>query len=141
MSSACQLCAGPAGEYRCAIFGTACAGDGVLSATTRRPLIRLAIDIFLERCDTDAVHHVDEALCVAVALREIAVDQPLDDVGHLGACERRTDDFAKRRLEPRAYLALVAADLDLVPLLAVLIHAEDADVAHVVVAARVHAAG
>src|SRR5207302_1895699 len=50
-------------------------------------------------------------------------------------------DFAKRRLEPRAYLALVAADLDLVPLLAVLIHAEDADVAHVVVAARVHAAG
>ena len=41
----------------------------------------------------------------------------------------------------RREFALVAADLDLVPLLAVLVDAEDADVADVVVAAGIHAAG
>src|SRR3954469_15443516 len=64
-----------------------CSGDGVLSAATRRPLINVGIDIFLERGDADAVHHIDEALGVAVPLREIAVDQTLDDLGHLGTRE------------------------------------------------------
>src|SRR3954468_6971691 len=118
-----------------------CSGDGVLSLTTRRPLINVGIDEFLERRGTDAIHHVDEALSVAVPVREIAVDQTPDDVGHLGTRECRTDDFAKRCPEPWAYLALVAADLDLIPLLAVLVDAENADMPDVVVAAGVHAAG
>src|SRR2546423_4542672 len=116
-------------------------GCGELSVTTRRCLINAAIDVFLERRDADAVHHVDEALGVAIAVAEVALDQALDHVGHLGARERGTDDFAKCGLRAtRAYLALVAADLDLVPLVAILVDAEDTDMADVVVAAGVHAA-
>src|SRR4051812_27159125 len=119
---------------------TSPSGDGELSVTTRRCLINAAIDVFLEGCDADAVHHLDEALGLAVAVREIALDQPLDDTGHLRARDGWADDFAERRLRTaRPDLALVAADLDLVPLLAVLIDAEDADVADMVVAAGVHA--
>src|SRR5438067_5834904 len=117
-------------------------GCGELSLTTRRCLINAAIDVFLERRDAEAVHHVDEALGVAVAVVEVALDQAPDHVGHLSARDRGADHFAKRGLRAtRPNLALVAADLDLVPLLAVLVDAEDADVADVVVAAGVHAAG
>src|SRR5438045_3467712 len=49
-----------------------------LSATMRRSFISVAIHEFLEGFDADAVHHVDEALGVAVAAREVAIDQPLD---------------------------------------------------------------
>ncbi len=49
---------------------------------------------------------------------------------------RRTDHMAQA-----ARLARRAADGDLIPLLAVLIHAQDADVTDVMVAAGVHAAG
>src|SRR6266568_5010499 len=111
-----------------------------LSATMRRSLISVAIHEFLEGFDADAVHHVDEALGVAVAAREVAIDQPLDHVGHLGAGEGRADHLAQRRAHARADLALVAADLDLVPLLAVLVDSEDADMADMMVAAGVHAA-
>ena len=55
--------------------------------------------------------------------------------GTSGGGERRADHLAERRV-----VALRAADRYLVPLLAVLVDAEDADVADVVVAARVHAA-
>src|SRR5256885_1463695 len=120
---------------------TSPSGDGEFSRTTRRCLINAAIDVFLERRDAEAVHHVDEALGVAVAVVEVALDQALDHVGHLGARERGADHFAKCGLgATRAYLALVAADLDLVPLVAVLVDAENTDVADVVVAAGVHAA-
>src|SRR4051812_15696348 len=71
-------------------------GDGELSVTTRRCLINAAIDVFLEGGDAEAVHHVDEALGVAIAVREIAVDQPLDHVGHFGAGEGWADHFAER---------------------------------------------
>src|SRR5882672_10791883 len=99
-----------------------------LSAAMRCSLISVPIDRFLEGLYPDAVHHVDEALGVAVAASEVALDQLLDDVGDLGARERRPDDLAER-----------GADPDLVPLLAVLVDAEDADVPDVVVAAGVHA--
>src|SRR5437868_5006215 len=113
---------------------TSPSGDGELSWTTRHCLINAAIDVFLERRDADAVHQVDEALGVAIAVAEVALDQALDHVGHLGARDRGTDHFAKRGLRAtRAHLALVSADLDLVPLVAVLIDAEDTDVADVVV--------
>src|SRR6266446_6807681 len=49
-----------------------------LSATMRRSLISVAIYGFLEGFDADAVHHVDEALGVAVAAREVTLDQLFD---------------------------------------------------------------
>ena len=56
--------------------------------------------------------------------------------GHFGGAERRADDFAQR-----AVFALGAAEGDLIPLAAVLIDAKNADIADVVMAASVHAAG
>src|SRR5690242_10646439 len=66
-----------------------------LSAAMRRSLISVAINDFLERVDADTVHDVDEALGVAVAARNVAVDQLFDHVGDLGAREGRTDDLAE----------------------------------------------
>src|SRR6267143_3643805 len=111
-----------------------------LSATMRRSLISVAIYGFLEGFYPDAVHHVDEALGVAVAAREVTLDQLFDHVRDLGTREGRADDLAEGSAPAGPDLALVAADLDLVPLLAVLVDAEDADVAHMVVAAGIHAA-
>src|SRR6267378_1455325 len=107
----------------------------------RRSLISVAIDGFLEGFDADAVHHVDEALGVAVAPREIAVDQLFDHVGDLGASERWADDLAEGCAPAGPDFTLIAPDFDLVPLLAALVDAEYADVADVMVAAGVHAAG
>src|SRR5712691_3032788 len=112
-----------------------------LSAAMRRSLISVAIDGFLEGFDADAVHHVDEALGVAVAPREIALDQLFDHVGDLGAGERWADDLAEGYAAAGPDFTLVATDLDLVPLLAALVDAEYADVTDVMVAASVHAAG
>src|SRR5258708_6861518 len=120
---------------------TFASGDGALSVTTRRCLISVAINPLLERFDADAMHHVDEALGIAVAALQVALDQPLDDVRHLRPRKRRAEHFAERRLHARTYFTLVAADLDLVPLLAVLIDAEDADMADMMMAAGIHAAG
>src|SRR5262245_21832488 len=94
-----------------------------LSATMRRSLISIPIHRFLERLDADAMHDVDEAFRVAVAGREVALDELFEHVGNLGSREGRADDLAERRASSRADLALVAADLDLVPLLAVLVDA------------------
>src|SRR2546426_5541510 len=112
-----------------------------LSATMRRSLISVAIDGFLEGFDADAVHHVDEALGVAVASREIALDQLFDHVGDLGASERWADDLAEGCAPAGPDFTLIAPDFDLVPLLAALVDAEYADVADVMVAAGVHAPG
>src|SRR3954469_6144159 len=104
--------------------------------------MNVAIDAFLEGLEADAMHHVDEALGFAVAAFEVAGDELLDHFGDVGACERGPDDPAQRRARrdfARPGLSLVAADLDLVPLLAVLVDAEDADVADVVMPAGVHA--
>src|SRR5215831_16540299 len=111
-----------------------------LSATMRCSLISVAINRFLEGVDADAMHYVDEALRIAVAARQIALDELLDHVGDLGPGERRADHLPQRRLDAGSDLALVASDLDLVPLLAVLVDAENSDVPHVVVTAGVHAA-
>src|SRR2546425_12546516 len=111
-----------------------CSGEGALSVAIRRPLMSVAINAFLERFDADALHHVDEALGFAVAPVQVGLDEALDDVGNIGAREGRSDYFSKRSRR------LIPADLDLVPLLAVLIDAQDADVPDVVVAAGVHAA-
>ena len=64
------------------------------------------------------------------------VEKARDHVRHFVRGKRRADHLAQR-----CVLALVAADRHLVPLAAVLVDAEHADVADVMVTARVHAAG
>src|SRR5688572_31527996 len=113
-------------------------GDG--SLTICRFLIKVGIDVSLERLGAGAVHDVDEALVLAVAQLEVGFDHALDHIRHVGARERGTDHLAKRRAGAEPGLTLVTANFDLVPLLAVLIDAEDADMPDVVVAAGVHAA-
>src|SRR6267378_7657236 len=112
-----------------------------LSATMRRSLISVGIYGLLEGFDADAVHHVDEALGLAVAAHEVALDQLFDHVRDLGARERRADDLTEGCAAAGPDFTLVAADLDLVPLLAVLVDAENTDMADMVVPAGIHAAG
>ena len=57
----------------------------------------IAVDTHFERIEADALDHDDEALGVAVALGQIGAHQLLDDVGNLGARERRADDPADGR--------------------------------------------
>src|SRR5262245_21428942 len=109
--------------------------EGWLSVTTRRPLMSVAIDAFLEGFDADALRDVHEALGFAVPPFQIDLDEPLDHVRDIRAGERWADHFAERRR------SLIATNFDLIPLLAVLVDAEDADVADVMVAAGVHAPG
>src|SRR5579871_4991602 len=105
-----------------------------LFSTIRPFLMSVAIDCLLESFRAEAAHGVDETLRFAVANVQVPADEPLDDIGNLGRGERAAEHFAERRV-----LALRAADLDLIPLLTVLVDAEDAYVADVVVAAGVHA--
>ena len=67
---------------------------------------------------------------------EIGFNQFFDDIRHFVLRERRADDLAQRRR-----IALRPADGDLVELRPLLVDAENADVADVVVAAGIHAAG
>src|SRR5262245_26475634 len=87
---------------------TLASGESGVSLATRRPMISLAIDLFLEGLHPDALNHVDEALCLAVAAVEVALDQLLDHVWHFGARERRAENLSERSR------SLVSADLDLV---------------------------
>src|ERR1700733_3591714 len=93
------------------------------------------IHALLEWFDTDAPHGINKALVVTVPLAHIDFEQPGDGLGHRVLRNRGTDDFAERRRSSRR-----ATDGDLIPLLAVLIHAEDTDVADVMMAAGIHAA-
>src|SRR3954471_273366 len=102
---------------------SASGGEGGF-ATTRRSLISVAIDSRFKRFDADAMHEVDEALDLAIARVQIELDQFLDHVRHLGARKRGAEHFAERGAGPRRMrIALVSADFNLVPLLAVLIDA------------------
>src|SRR5512138_1130637 len=90
----------------------------------------------LERSHTDAAEGFEEAL-VLVTLGDVHADDALDRIRDLVERDRRADHFAERGV----FAAGRAAERDLVPLLAALIDAEDADVADGVMAAAVHAAG
>src|SRR3954453_3826545 len=90
-TSPCRCCASPCSCASLLDEGSAC-------VAMRRPLISVAINVFLERFDTDALHDVDEALGFAVALLQIALDQALDHVGDIRARERGADDLAERSL-------------------------------------------
>src|SRR5678815_1185741 len=137
-SSPATLAGSSAGSSR----STFSSGErGCVSLATRRPMISLVIDPFLERLHANTLHDVDEAFHLAVPVFEVALDQFLDDVGHLRPGEGRSEDLAQGGAGAVLVgFSLVPADLDLVPLFAVLIDAEDADMADVVVAAGVHAA-
>ena len=64
----------------------------------------------------------------------IDVDQRFDDQRHFIGIKGRADHLADCGL-----IALLAADGDLIPLLAILIDAEDADVGHMMMTAGIHA--
>src|SRR5215468_6565114 len=78
------------------------------SSITARSLMSFGIDALLEGLDPEPAHRIDEAFVLVAAL-DVDIDQPLDDAGHFGGCERRTDHLAQR-----CVLALVATDRDLV---------------------------
>src|SRR5208283_1035863 len=105
------------------------------SSTIAPSLMSRGIDTLPERLDAEAVHGVAELLVFVPAL-DVDLDEPGDDLGDGGGRERGPYDPAQRGLR-----ALFAADRHLVPLLAVLVDAEDADVADMMVPAGVHAAG
>src|ERR1700693_5967778 len=93
------------------------------------------IDALLEGLDADAAHGVEKTFMLVLPLLEIHVEQLGDRVRHRFLRYGRTDDFAERRRCGRR-----APDGYLVPLLAVLIDAQDADVTDVMVPAGIHAA-
>src|SRR4051812_40978686 len=95
----------------------------------------LRIDAFLERLHTQATYRVDEQLLIEAPL-PIDLDDARNGFGHLALPDRRPDHLAERGAAVDR-----AAERKLVPLLAVLIDAKNADVTDMVVTAGVHAAG
>src|SRR5687768_5520956 len=95
-----------------------------------------AIERLLEGCRADAAIGVKEGLGLVLTVGDVGVDDGLDRIDDFGGREPLADDLADRC----AFIA-GAAERDLVKLLALLLDAEDADMAGVVVAAGVDAAG
>ena len=90
----------------------------------------------MKRCLTDAAIGGEEVFGFAVADLEIGVDQRLHGIDHLVGGKALADDLADRRV-----LVAGAAQRQLIELLALLLDAEDADMADMVMAAGVDAAG
>src|SRR5258708_30516381 len=105
-------------------------GTGASSSTrtkrssTIRPALTSCIDALLERVDAQALDRVDELLLRPLAQLEIGCGDVLDHVGDLAVRHGRPKDGAKL-----GALVGTAADRHLVELLAVLLDAEDADMA------------
>src|ERR1043166_7218769 len=117
-------------------------GTGMSSATrtkssaTMRPALMSCMDALLERLDADALDRVEEDFARPLAQLHVGRDDVLDHVGDLAGGHRGTEQRAQLRV-----LVGAAADRDLIIFLAVLLDAEDADVADVMMAAGVDAAG
>src|SRR5262245_15947042 len=117
------------------------AGTGASSSTrtnrssTMRPALTSGIDALLERLDAEALDGLDEVLVRPLAQLEIGGGNVLDHVGDLAVRHSGAENGA----EPRGVVG-PAADRHLVKFLAVLLDAEDADMADMVVAAGVDAA-
>src|SRR5215470_2583398 len=105
------------------------------SATTRPPLTS-RIDTLPERFDTDALDRVEKDLVGPRAQLEIGRRDVLDDVRHLGIGHSGANECTQLGI-----LISLPADRDLEELLAVLLDAEQTDVADVMVAAGVDTAG
>src|ERR1700719_1226228 len=117
-------------------------GTGAPSSTrtnrssTIRPALTSRMDALLEWLDADALDGVEENFAGAFAQLHVGGDDVLDHVDHLAGRHRRPEQGAEFRV-----LVGAAADRQLVIFLAVLLDAENADVADMVMAAGVDAAG
>src|SRR5262245_62473902 len=117
-------------------------GSGASSTTrtkrssTMRPALTSGINPLPEGFDADALDGIDEKLARSRAQLEVGGGDVLDDVGNLWVGHRRTEDRAEL-----GALVGAAAQRDLVILLPVLLDAENADVADVMMPAGIDAAG
>src|SRR5215470_12707602 len=117
-------------------------GTGASSSTRRkrssttRPALTSSIDALLERLDAHAADGIDEQLVWPFAQLEVGGSYILDHVGDVAIRHRRPQELAELGV-----LAGAATDRHLVILLAVLLDPENADMADVMMAAGVDAAG
>src|SRR5581483_8364592 len=100
------------------------------------PFLTSGIDPLPERFDAEPLHRIDKKFVRALAQRKISFDDVLDHVGDFRKRNRRTDQNAKFGI-----LVGTAADGDLIEFLAVLLHAENADMANMMMAACVDTTG
>src|SRR5579883_1852975 len=100
------------------------------------PSLTSGIDPLPERFDAEPLHRIDKEFVRALAQRKISFDDVLDHVGDFRKRNRRTDQNAKFGI-----LIGTPADGDLIEFLAVLLYAENADMADMVMAACIDAAG
>src|ERR1700693_1625136 len=113
-------------------------GTGTSSATranpssTMRPPLTSCMDALLERLEAYALDRVDEDLAGALAQFHVGRDDVLDYVDDLAGRQRRAEQGAELGV-----LISAAADRHLVIFLPVLLDAENADVADMVMAAGV----
>src|SRR5262249_12049550 len=118
------------------------AGSGRSSPTWTKssrvisPPLTSGIDTLLERLDAKPLHRIDEELVGARAQREIGLDDVFHHVGNFLEFHRGPDQRAQFGV-----LVGASADRDLVELLAILFDAENADMADMMMAAGVDAAG
>src|SRR5450755_3163021 len=105
------------------------------SATISRCRSTRRIDALLERAHADAAIGVYEALALVAPLA-IDIDDALYGIGHGALRHGGTDHLAQCGEAVHR-----AAEGDLIPLLAVLLDAENPDVSDVMMAAGIHAAG
>src|SRR5208282_3441432 len=101
-----------------------------------RPLSTSGIDALPKRLDAGALDRVDEQFVRPLPQFEIGRGDVFDDVGDLRVRHRGADERAERGI-----LVGLAAERDLVKFLAVLVDAENADMADVMMAAGIDAAG
>src|SRR3984957_20786885 len=117
-------------------------GISASSATCRNaspeifPFLTSGIDPLPERFDAEPFHRVDEQLIGTGAQRQVSLDNILDHIGDLAKRHGRPDQGANLGV-----LVGAAADGDLIEFLAVLLDAENADMADMVMAAGIDAAG
>src|SRR5262249_5076363 len=116
--------------------GTAWSSVSLVQTSSTAPLsLKSGIDALLERLKADAPVGVDEPLALGAVL-EVGRDQGVDGFHDLVGRDGRTEDGAERGVAE----VDVAAQAQLVELDAVLVDAQDADVANMMMAAGVDAA-
>src|SRR6185437_5306897 len=105
------------------------------SSTASAPSSTRSIERFFERCLADAAIGCGETLAL-LAQPQIDLDQGIDRGRHVVALDRRADDRADRGV-----VSGIAAQRELIDLIAILIDAQNADMAEVMMAAGIDAAG
>src|SRR5712692_1205537 len=105
------------------------------SSSTMRPSrsSRRGIHSFLKRFHAETAHDIQEAF-IRLPPFDVHLEQTRNRLGYVELGHRGTDDLSQGCIVARR-----AADGDLVPLLAALIDAENADVTHMMMSAGIHA--